>query len=432
MNQKAPLYYFFILLFLSMNITAQSTFLIGDALPDAPELSQRGNYGVGVRTLELVNKEQRDILNIADGKAPLYDRKITVEVWYPATIPNGAEEIEEYTQVLGRNGTEGRPVVPFTFKGRALRKAEKLQESEKYPLIILSHGYVGSRFLFTYLAENLASKGYVVASIDHTDSTYKDAANFTSTLVNRSLDQLFVLNEIDKLSQQGSNSFLSDLVDVSKTGLVGYSMGGYGGLNTCGAGYSEAAVQFYKSMTGGNDALDERIMGSESYGKMMDSRIKAFVAMAPWGMANGVWDAQGLAGLKVPTFFIAGSEDDISGYEKGIKAIYEGAVNSDRYLLTYVNARHNVAPNPPTVETMQEGLNIDEYLRYADSVWDMRRINNVNQHFVTAFLGMHLKGEDNMEYLDLEPNATTGNWKGFKPRTSIGMELLHETPTTQN
>ncbi|MEO0902617.1 MAG: dienelactone hydrolase, partial [Bacteroidota bacterium] len=365
MNQKAPLYYFFILLFLSMNITAQSTFLIGDALPDAPELSQRGNYGVGVRTLELVNKEQRDILNIADGKAPLYDRKITVEVWYPATIPNGAEEIEEYTQVLGRNGTEGRPVVPFTFKGRALRKAEKLQESEKYPLIILSHGYVGSRFLFTYLAENLASKGYVVASIDHTDSTYKDAANFTSTLVNRSLDQLFVLNEIDKLSQQGSNSFLSDLVDVSKTGLVGYSMGGYGGLNTCGAGYSEAAVQFYKSMTGGNDALDERIMGSESYGKMMDSRIKAFVAMAPWGMANGVWDAQGLAGLKVPTFFIAGSEDDISGYEKGIKAIYEGAVNSDRYLLTYVNARHNVAPNPPTVETMQEGLNIDEYLRYA-------------------------------------------------------------------
>ena len=165
---------------------------------------------------------------------------------------------------------------------------------------------------------------------------------------------------------------------------------------------------------------------------MMDSRIKAFVAMAPWGMANGVWDAEGLAGLKVPTFFIAGSEDDISGYEKGIKAIYEGAVNSNRYLLTYINARHNVAPNPPTVETMQKGLNIDEYLRYADSVWDMRRINNVNQHFVTAFLGIHLKGEDNMQYLDLEPDATTGNWKGFKPRTSIGMELLHETPTKQN
>ncbi|WP_106146526.1 alpha/beta hydrolase family protein [Flagellimonas meridianipacifica] len=432
MHKKVRLTALSFVVLLSIYANAQSEFLIGDALPDAPILSERGDYGVGVQALEFVNKNQPDILNIADGKAPIYDRKITVEAWYPATIPNGTKEIEEYTQVLGRNGTEGRPVVPFTFKGRALRNAKILQESKKYPLVILSHGYVGSRFLFTYLAENLASKGYVVVSIDHTDSTYKDAANFTSTLVNRSLDQLFVLNEIDKLSQPESGSFLSGMVDVSKTGLVGYSMGGYGGLNTCGAGYSEAAVGFYKSMTGGNTALDERTMSSKSYKKMMDSRIKAFVAMAPWGMTRGVWDDKGLAGLEVPTFFIAGSEDDISGYEKGIKAIYQGAINSDRYLLTYINARHNVAPNPPTVETMQKGLNIDEYLRYADSVWDMRRINNVNQHFITAFLGIHLRGEDNMEYLDLEPNANTGNWKGFKPRTSVGMELLHETPITQN
>lgn len=179
-------------------------------------------------------------------------------------------------------------------------------------------------------------------------------------------------------------------------------------------------------MTGGNTALDERTMSSDAYKMGIDPRIKAFVAMAPWGMANGVWNAEGLAGLKIPTFFIAGSEDDISGYEDGIKAIYEGTINSDRYLLTYINARHNVAPNPPTVDTMKKGLDIDEYLRYADSVWDMRRINNINQHFVTAFMGIHLKREDYSEYLNLKPDATTGNWKGFKPRTSIGMELLHE------
>ena len=434
MNQKSLQRTLIVLLCISLYGVygqSQKEFLIGDPLPDAPELSQRGTYGVGVQTLSLVHKNQKDILNIVDGKAPIYDRPITVEIWYPAEIPSGTEEIVEYTQVLGRNGIEGRPVVPFTFKGRALRDAKALKEPNKYPMIILSHGYVGSRFLFTYLAENLASKGYVVASIDHTDSTYKDAANFTSTLVNRSLDQLFVLNEMDRLAKAGSGSFLSNLVDVSNTGLVGYSMGGYGGLNTCGAGYSASAVGFYKSRTGGNTALDERTINSEAYKEMMDPRIKAFVAMAPWGMANGVWDAEGLAGLNVPTFFIAGSEDDISGYEKGIKAIYKGAINCDRYLLTYINARHNVAPNPPTVDTMQEGLNIDEYLRYADSVWDMRRINNVNQHFVTAFFGIQLKGEDYKEYLSLEPNATTGNWKGFKPRTSIGMELLHEASSTQ-
>lgn len=417
-------------LILSHNSYSQNEFLIGDALPDAPELTARGNYGVGVQTINLTNKGQLDVLSIKEGKGEMYDRPITIEVWYPALIPDAVDEIETYTQVLGRNGAEDRPVTPFTFKGRALRDAVTIKDNGKYPLVILSHGYVGSRFLFTYLAENLASKGYVVVSIDHTDSTYKDAANFTSTLANRSLDQLFVLNEVDRLSSSDSDSFLTGLVDTNKTGLIGYSMGGYGGLNTCGAGYSAGALGFFKSMTGGSDALDKRSMDNDTYKNSIDTRIKAFVALAPWGMANGVWDADGLAGLKTPTLFVAGSQDDISGYEKGIKAIYEGAVNSNRYLLTYINARHNVAPNPPAAATMKPGLHIDEYLRYADSVWDMRRINNINQHFITAFLGTHLKDADYKEYLDVEPDANTGNWKGFKPRTSIGMELLHATPVS--
>ncbi|MFD2585594.1 alpha/beta hydrolase family protein [Croceitalea marina] len=410
------------------NNTEPYTYLFGDSLPDAPELAARGDFGVGVRTIKLINKNQLDILNIKNGEAPIYDRPITVEVWYPAVIPDDSKEIESYTQVLGRNGDPNRPLKPFTFKGRALRDAEIVISKEKYPLIILSHGYVGSRFLFTYLSENLASKGYVVVSIDHTDSTYKDAANFTSTLVNRSLDQLFVLNEIARLSDLSNNGFLSGRVNTSQTGLVGYSMGGYGGLNTCGAGYSSKAIGFYKTATGGNTALDGRTMDSEAYKNFTDSRIKAFVALAPWGMANEVWDAKGLAGLKTPTFLVSGSEDDISMYENGVKAIYEGVVNSDRYLLTYINARHNVAPNPPADATMASGLDINEYLRYADSVWDMRRINNINQHFITAFFGIHLKNQDFESYLNLDQNASSGNWKGFKPRTSIGMELRHKTP----
>lgn len=407
-------------------------YVIGDALPDAPELALRGGFSVGVQTIHLIHKNQKDILNIKDGIAPIYNRPITIEVWYPAKIPDDKREIENYTQVLGRNGVDNRPVIPFGFKGRALRTGEIIESEEPFPLIILSHGYVGSRFLFTYLAENLASKGYIVASIDHTDSTYKDAANFTSTLVNRSLDQLFVLNEISRLSSLQSNHFLSGRVNTDQTGLVGYSMGGYGGLNTCGAGYSQNAVAFYKKMTGGNTALDYRAMESNLYQGFGDKRIKAFVALAPWGMANQVWDLKGLSGLKTPTFFVSGSQDDISMYENGVKAIYEGAINSDRYLLTYINARHNVAPNPPVDVTMQPGLDINEYLRYADSVWDMRRINNINQHFITAFFGFHLKNkQDYINYLRVSKDANTGNWKGFKPRTSIGMEMRYTQPKSE-
>ncbi|MFK7921074.1 MAG: dienelactone hydrolase, partial [Bacteroidia bacterium] len=97
----------------------------------------------------------------------------------------------------------------------------------------------------------------------------------------------------------------------------------------------------------------------------------------------------------------------------------------DRYLLTYLNARHNIAPNPAPAVSLKKGIHLDEYLRYADSVWDQKRINNVNQHFVTAFLGQILQGQDHSKYLDLEMSANVGPWEGFLPRTAVGLELRH-------
>lgn len=421
---------FFVFVFPANQLYAQATdeFIFGDQLPDAPELSKRGEYGVGVQSLDLIHKDQLDVINRKDGVTPSYDRPLKVEVWYPANIPVDKEEIEVYDQIMGNNRDPKRPMIPYTFKGRSLRDAAPLKSAEPYPLIILSHGYLGTRLLFTYLGENLASKGYVVASINHTESTYDNAGAFHSTLLNRSLDQLFVLNEMDRLGQAGSGSFLAGLVNASTTGIVGYSMGGYGVLNTAGAGYSPAALNVFKAISGGSDALKIRCTGNEEYLASIDDRIKAVVAFAPWGMERGAWDAEGLKGLKTPTFFVAGSQDDISGYEKGVKAIYDLAINADRYMLTYINARHNVAPNPPALETMREGLHIDEYLHYGDSVWDQRRLNNINQHFVTAFLGIHLKGLDYQKYLDVQLDSNEKTWTGFKERTSVGMELRHDGP----
>lgn len=78
--------------------------------------------------------------------------------------------------------------------------------------------------LLAHLAENIASKGYVVVSIDHTDSTYRTQAAFASTLVNRSVDQLFVLSQIETMAKE-EGSFLYQLADASNTGIIGYSMG---------------------------------------------------------------------------------------------------------------------------------------------------------------------------------------------------------------
>lgn len=173
----------FILLFCHNLYSQTREFINGDLLPDAPELAVRGEYSVGVRTIDLVDKDRLDILNRKDGNVPKYDRSLKVEVWYPAHL-EGKKEIEFYDEVMGVNGDTLRPLIPFQFKGRCLRDAKPFKDNGKFPLLIMSHGYPGSRLIFTYLAENLASKGYVVASIDHLESTYRDRAAFESTILN--------------------------------------------------------------------------------------------------------------------------------------------------------------------------------------------------------------------------------------------------------
>lgn len=408
--------------------TPSETFINGDLLPNAPELAPRGTFGVGVRTMKLVHTAQVDVLHQTDGKHPLYDRPLTLEVWYPARIPANKPATVTYESMLGLANNPKRPLIPFTFTGRASRDAEPDPSGGAYPLVIVSHGYPGSRLLLSYLTENLASKGYVVVAIDHTESTYSDVAGFPSTLLNRPLDDLFILNEMARLSAKTGNTFLSGLLNADNTALIGYSMGGYGALNAVGAGFSPQALKLFGQMASGSNALEPRTMNSPAYKSTLDPRIKAVVAFAPWGMERGVWDATGLAGLTLPTLFVAGSKDDVSGYEKGIKAIYDGAINADRYLLTYVNARHNVAPNPPPAATLQAGVSADEYGHYAEPAWNEHRINNINQHFVTAFLGIHLKKMEYAKYLNVPETDAARPWAGFKPRMSVGLEMRHAKP----
>jgi predicted dienelactone hydrolase len=267
-----------------------------------------------------------------------------------------------------------------------------------------------------------------VVAIDHTESTHSDIKGFQSTLLNRSKDIFFVLNEMAEAGKAGSGSFLSGLADAGNTALIGYSMGGYGVLNVAGAGYSEKLAGFFTAMTGGSKAIDSRTAHNAQFEMSLDTRIKAVVAFAPWGMQRGVWDTEGLKGLQIPVFFVAGDKDDVSGYEDGTKAIYNGAKNAIRYLLTYENARHNVAPNPPPPASLKPGLSLQEYYHYAEPAWNERRINNINQHFITAFLGVYLKKKDFSKYLLVNESGGTNAWPGFKQRTGVGLELLHAAP----
>ena len=326
-----------------------------------------------------------------------------------------------------------------------MRDAAPDASGSPYPLVILSHGYPGNRYLLSHLGENLASKGFVVASIDHADSTYDDQKPFASTLYNRPYDQLFVLNEVDRLSRAGSGSFLSRIVDASRTAIVGYSMGGYGLMNVLGAGFSDASVDARNAPP--NRLLFERAASNPSFAKRADPRIKAAIALAPWGLPAGTWDAEALKAITTPVLFVAGSADDVSGYEKGTRAMFLAATGADRYLLTFLNGSHNAGapiPAPAEAYAYSEGIKLFPFMHYADPVWDTVRSNNILQHFATAFLSLHLKGQRDMQsYLEVVPRGSDAvysvdsgarpkpdytYWKGFKQRTAAGLVLEHLLP----
>jgi predicted dienelactone hydrolase len=405
--------------------------------PAAPELASHGPHAIGVRTIAAVDPQRIDVVNTPPtGAIARYDRPLTLEVWYPAAPPSGAPPGGTY-RVITRD-----PAIQATLHGRAVRDAPALAGAAAFPLVILSHGYPGNRYLLSHLAENLATKGYVTVSIDHTDSTYDDQKTFASTLYNRPLDQLFVLREIARLASAGSGSFLSGRVDVSRTGLVGYSMGGYGVVNVVGGGFSTASETLTAAPP--QRLLAERGAANGRYRQSIDGRIKAAIAIGPWGMQGGFWDADGLRGIRTPMLFVAGSADEVSGYERGTRAIYQAAVNAPRYLLTFLQANHNAAaPFPAPAEVIAASAS-PAFAHYADPVWDTARMNNILQHFATAHFDRYLKDDAaKASYFDLVPRGkdavyatdrdgrtmpTHTYWKGFKRGTAVGLMMEHLTP----
>lgn len=356
--------------------------------PDAPALALRGSHPVGVTT---------HVIEVSPS------RSLTTEIWYPAAADTAPGTVYH---TLIRDGE-----TPTILYGAACRDAPPMQG--RAPLIVISHGYPGNRFLMSHLAESLAARGFVVAAPDHAGSTYDDQQDFSVTLLNRPLDQRGV---IDGMAQLGGA--LGALADCDHTGLIGYSMGGYGALILGGAGLASSALAHPRAA--GEPAIGQHLAGSDSHATLRDPRLRAIMPIGPWGNGQAMWDPRSFAGLDTPMMMLAGTADDVSNYA-AMRAIFEGAA-SDRYLLSFAHAGHNAAaPIPAPAESWGHSpkLGWSPFEHYGDAVWDSVRMNNIAQHFAAAFFGMHLRGEDTLAYLDGETFA------GFTPGGASGLTLEH-------
>lgn len=388
----------------------------------SPALAQTGTYTVGVTTLDVFNPQQ---FNPTTQQSQ--DRPLRLEVWYPVS-KNKTGAAAVYRDVT-------RTGIPFAIQGDALRDVmltDSKTDTTAYPLVVLSHGYTGYRTIMYYLGEHLASHGYVVAAIDHTDSTHAEVdiakapfAGFFSTLLNRSRDQQFVLSYFKQ-----KNSRLQNLVNAEQAAVIGFSMGGFGAINTIGGCYNftpSTVAAFTGTTDSAAQAQIQQLLNSCAGGQYTDVKVdaswKAAIAIAPWGGQHQLFAESALAKITVPTLYLAGDLDDISGYN-GIKWLFDNTGSADKYLLTLHQARHNIAPHPaPTAATSNE-LDLGTY---HEGSWSVQNINEVNKHFTLAMLDCHVKAiTAQCSYLDLPATVTATDgkdtgWKGFPARFSTGL-----------
>ena len=371
-------------------MTHQACNRIDATRPDSPRLAGPGALPVGVQTLTLTDPARVDL----DGETR--PRALTVELWYPAapgTAPGGSYD------TLLRDGA-----TPVTLHGRAARDASPAPA--RWPLVLISHGYPGNRYLMSHLAEALASRGYLVAAADHPQSTYQDQGPFGATLYHRPLDQRFLLGALAD----------HPLAQPDTAALIGYSMGGYGALVTAGAGLADGMEAHEQAPPGGLLAVHlARNLTPPP------ANLRAVIAFGPWGNGHGLWSTEGLCGIALPLLVIAGSVDTVSVYE-GMRGIARDAGGT---LLTFVNAGHNAAaPIPAPVESHahSDKLGWAPFLHYADPVWDTVRMNAVAQHFVAAFLDRHLKGHSACDAL-LDPETALEPEAGFGEGMQAGLTL---------
>ncbi len=374
---------------------------------DAPELAALGPFPVGVRQV-----------TIGD------DQPIPVEVWYPA---ESTEDAEAATYVVTFPAVPGRSEpISYRVPGIAIRDAAPVAET--FPGVVISHGFMGHEYQLSYLAENLASKGYIVAAVDHEDGPPLDPAALANAIAKRPGHQRAVFDWL----KAGEGDIA---VDPDQIALIGYSLGGLGGVVSAGADINTDGLLASMLPEGGS------IFDADPL------PIAAAVLIAPWGGQAQwqAWTGTELSSITAPLLFIAGSHDDVSGYTDGVRSLFDRTTGSDRLMLVFDNARHNLGGNPPPPEAAT-AFQLTE--AFAEPVWRKDRIIAINQHFITAFLDSELKQDHaKRSYLELPtvrsndgtwetppgvPNdgsyaagsGTTENyWRGFQRRWALGLEL---------
>ncbi|GAA2097455.1 alpha/beta hydrolase [Streptomyces albiaxialis] len=200
-----------------------------------------GPHAVGRSTLHLVDRDR------ADPWVPDERRELMVSVWYPARKPSGrpagkpapymtAAESRMYLQA---NEVPLPPETLSRVRTHATVDPPPKGSRAGRPVVLLSPGYGMPRATLTGLAEELASRGYVVAGVGHNHEaegiTFPDGHTtgcamcddpdpYAKTGDTRAADMSLVL---DALADGAPGWRHPGLADTDRVAMAGHSAGGF-------------------------------------------------------------------------------------------------------------------------------------------------------------------------------------------------------------
>ncbi|MGH8314397.1 MAG: choice-of-anchor D domain-containing protein, partial [Steroidobacterales bacterium] len=200
-----------------------------------------GESAVGTRVVRLVDS-QRDDPYRANGTK----RELMVRFWYPTPSDAACVPADYASPAAWSYESQLIRIAPPHVTTNSCLNAPVAPGS--HPVVVFTHGFTGTFTDYTYLFEDLASRGYVVVSVDHTyDATIVEFPDgrlaksvFGSHLtqyirsdeealtlaVSIRLDDLnFVLNDLPRLNGAAGGDFAARL-DLSRIAIGGHSLGG--------------------------------------------------------------------------------------------------------------------------------------------------------------------------------------------------------------
>src|SRR6266446_6634719 len=200
-----------------------------------------GSQVIGTRVMQVTDAERVDPF-VADGSK----RQLMLRFWYPATPGSACPRAEYTTPAVWSYFAELTGVRLPRVMTHSCLDAPVAQAA--FPIVIFSPGLTATFTDYTFLFEDLASRGYIVVSVDHTHeatavafadgrmakSFYGSHLTRIEGLDERALavtesarlgDVQLILDELQRLNVRRDSAFAAHL-DTAAIAIAGHSLGG--------------------------------------------------------------------------------------------------------------------------------------------------------------------------------------------------------------